>query len=223
MLDVLDELSDLVLTLLGFALVLAIIGLATGLERALGLSKEDTRKLVHVGVGHWILLAPFIDDLRWALVAPVAFIGLNWLSHRQGTFGAMERSEGADTLGTVFYSVSLTLVVLALFREDQPRWVAVAAIMVMAWGDGLAAVVGTRWGRHPYRGPGGTKSVEGSAAMLVASTVVVLLCQQLGAGAIRPGVALAVAAVATLLEACSPRGTDNLSVPLSTAALLVLL
>lgn len=218
--DALRSLGDPTLTVLGFGLVFLLLGLAEGARRLRLLGEEGTRKLVHIGVGHWIVLAMAIEDLRWAVVAPVVFIALNYLSHRRGTFGAMERG-GADTLGTVYYSVSLAVVVLWSWRPGQPRWVAAVGILVMAWGDGLAAVVGQRWGRRRFEGPGGRKSVEGSATMFAVTLAVVLLGQQLATGGVRPLWAVAVAAVATALEALSPRGTDNLTVPLATAGLLL--
>jgi phytol kinase len=199
---------------LGFALVFGILGLAEGARRVAGLGQETTRKFVHVSVGHWILLASSIRDWRLAVVAPSVFVVLNYLSHKRGTFAGLER-EGTDTLGTVYYSMSLLLVILLLWGEGQPRWVAVA------WGDGLAAVVGQRWGRRKYRGPGGNKSIEGSTTMLVASWVVVISCQYWATGEIYAGIALAAAVVATAVEAISPRGLDNLTVPFATIAVLM--
>jgi len=220
--EALRSLSDPVLTAIGFGFVFALIGTSEVAKRLLGLGEEGSRKLVHVGVGHWILLALFIDSMAWAVIAPVVFIGLNYVSHRKGTFGAMERS-GGDTLGTVYYSVALTVIVLWLWRAGEPRWVGVVGIGVMAWGDGLAATVGQRWGRRHYRGPGGPKTVEGSATMFVVSLVVIGLGQHFGPDELRPLVAVLVAAMATTMEALSPRGTDNLTVPLGTAGLLTLL
>ncbi len=218
--ETLRTLSDPVLTAIGFGFVFALIG-TSEIAKRLGLGEEGSRKLVHIGVGHWILLALFIDSMAWAVIAPVVFIVLNYVSHRKGTF-AMERSEG-DTLGTVFYSVSLAVIVVWLWRVGQPRWAGVVGIGVMAWGDGLAAAVGQRWGRRSYRGPGGAKTLEGSATMFVASGVVIGLGQHFGLGELRPFVAVLIAAVATGMEALSPRGTDNLTVPLSTAGLLTVL
>lgn len=217
-----SPLSDPVLTALGFGVVFALLGLAELAKRLFGVGEEGTRKLVHIGVGHWMLVAIAIRDVRWAVIAPAAFILLNYLSYRKGLFGAMERTKGSGGLGTVYYSVSLTILVLWLFREGQPRWPAVAGILTMAWGDGLAAVVGERWGRHPFDVGGGRKSLEGSAAMFLATVVVIWLCRAAGvpAGAFGPIIIAACALIATILEAFSPVGTDNLTVPLVVAVLL---
>jgi phytol kinase len=86
--------------------------------------------------------------------------------------------------------------------------------------------VGSRWGRHRYRVPSlagvpAERSLEGSAAVFFAGTVaagVALLLQEtdaaspaLGAAALGAGLAGAV------VEAVSPHGTDNLTVPLAAA------
>ena len=223
--------NDPVLTLLGFLLVFAVLGVAEGVRRTGKMGEEGTRKLVHIGVGHWILFAPAIRDIRWAVVAPIAFILLNYLSYRKGVFSAMERSDKHTGLGTVYYSMALTVVVLlffgdaaAWFSADGPlRWAAVAGILTMAWGDGLAAVVGERWGRHPYTLTGPRKSVEGSLAMFLATAVVLFVCVRYAGVEVGTVSVLGVALVATVLEAGSPAGTDNLSVPIATAVLVAML
>lgn len=84
-----------------------------------------------------------------------------------------------------------------------------AAAMGMATiilGDTAAALVGRRWGRHKITG---NRSWEGSSAFFLAAVV---------GGVLIPGVswplALAAAALATVVEAVSQRVDDNLSVPL---------
>jgi len=209
------------LTVLGFLIVFAILGSAELAKRVAGIDEETSRKLIHIGVGHWIIFALLIPSVAWAVVAPITFIVLNYVSYRRGTFGAMERTDSAGGLGTVYYSMSLALLVGWFFREGHARWIAVASMMVMAWGDGLAAVVGQRWGRREFVAWGGRKTVEGSGAMALASLVALAVCASISGAAISPVAIGLVAAVATGLEAVSPAGTDNLTVPLGTAGLLV--
>ncbi|MGA1627205.1 MAG: diacylglycerol/polyprenol kinase family protein, partial [Prochlorothrix sp.] len=91
----------------------------------------------------------------------------------------------------------------------------------MTWGDGLAALVGKRWGRHPYQVWGERKSWEGSGAMLGVSWLVgffVLSGLGLSFG-LKLGITFLVALCATVLESFSKLGIDNLTVPLGSAAL----
>jgi phytol kinase len=90
----------------------------------------------------------------------------------------------------------------------------------MTWGDGLAALIGQRFGEHPYQIWGEKKSWEGSLTMLLVSY---LVCASILLGVQGPVmatwlIAAAAAAIATALESISKYGIDNLSVPLGTAA-----
>jgi len=100
----------------------------------------------------------------------------------------------------------------------QPAY-AVLGILVMTWGDGLAALVGQNFGRHPYVIFGNKKSIEGSLTMALASFVVSVLVLGAIAGITWPvlGIAAGVAIAATLLETLSFYGLDNLTVPLGSA------
>ena len=103
----------------------------------------------------------------------------------------------------------------------------VASLMPMTWGDALAAVVGRRIGRRHYTVAGSTRSLEGSVVMFLASWVATLVpLMLLAMGPVNLGVAMGTAAVtalgATLVEAISPWGIDNLTVPAVSALILVL-
>jgi phytol kinase len=111
-------------------------------------------------------------------------------------------------------------VLIAVFWQRQPQY-AVIGILVMTWGDGLAALVGKRWGQHRYKLWGIEKSWEGSLTMAIASYLVsslVLLSLQ---GNVWQTwlVAGAIALTATGLEAFSKFGIDNLTVPVGSAIL----
>lgn len=105
---------------------------------------------------------------------------------------------------------------------------ALVGMAVAGWGDAVGEPVGIRFGRRRFRVPtigGGaaTRSLEGSAAVLAASFaagLIVLLATPVGAGrgaAALAGVALAVAMVATVVEAVSPHGLDNLTIQVAAS------
>ena len=127
---------------------------------------------------------------------------------------------GRRSLGTFFYAVSIGVLTAAFWPLGLPQYAALG-ILVMAWGDGLAALVGQNLGRHPYKVFGNQKSWEGSLTMALASFIISLLILGLTTGftAAVAGTALVVAIAATLLETLSFYGLDNLTVPLGSAAL----
>lgn len=108
---------------------------------------------------------------------------------------------------------------------------AVVGYLVTGWGDAVAEPVGVRWGRHPYRVPSlagvpAHRSLEGSAAVLVAGTISAWIALRLlgFAGGAAVSAALACGAAATFVEAVSHHGTDNLTLQIvgSVTPLLLL-
>lgn len=91
----------------------------------------------------------------------------------------------------------------------------------MTWGDGLAALIGKRFGTHKYKVFGTEKSWEGSLTMMLVSYVVssLILVGTQGNSWQTWAISLLVAFIATALEAVSFLGIDNLTVPLGSAAL----
>lgn len=99
---------------------------------------------------------------------------------------------------------------------------------VYAWGvgDAFAALVGKRFGKHKIhlRFADPHKSMEGSAAMFVSSTIAVMIILLIRGGLDFNGcllVAAAGAAVSTLVELCTKGGFDTITCPV--AAMLVIL
>ena len=196
-----------------------------------------TRKVIHIGAGMWIwgILALF-DTWAIGIIPFATFIVLNYIFYRFKIFKAMDAVD--SSLGTVYFAFSITMLFALLWRTGgtvDRAPIAAAAVMAMAWGDGLASIIGQRLGKHPYTTFGHTRTWEGSATMAVASFVAILLTLALLPGSalspnsapLAPSAALLMAAIGALVaavaEAFSPAGTDNLSVPLLTGLVLFLL
>ena len=81
---------------------------------------------------------------------------------------------GATAWVPSFYAISIGVLTACFWPMGQPAY-AVLGILVMTWGDGLAALVGQNFGRHPYVIFGNKKSIEGSLTMALASFVVSVL------------------------------------------------
>lgn len=217
-----------------YVYALGLIAIGELLRRRLGVAADLTRKVIHIGAGMWVFGVLALFD-RWQVgIIPFAsFILLNYLFYRLRLFRSMEATN--NTPGTVYFAIAITLLFLAFWRPEGPidrAPVAVAGAMALTWGDALAALVGRAAGRHRYQVGRSQRSWEGSAVMFVTSLLVIgaalafvpesplspaappiafeqiVLATLLGAGA------------ATLAEATSPHGTDNLSVPLLAACVI---
>lgn len=205
---------------LSFAYVLLVVGLAEHLRRSGRISFDVSRKIIHVGVGTWIIPTILIFEHAWAAALPPAvFVLLNLASRKLGLVKAMEEEAG-ENRGTVLFPLAFVVLILLLWNQPGGRAALGAGILVLAWGDAAAALIGRRWGRHRYRAGSGWRSLEGSSAMLLVSIFAILVMGQIMGAPYSPLLVLASAGAATLLEAASRWGADNLLVPLGTSFLL---
>ena len=207
------------------AVWILLILLASWLVRRLGNDdSEITRKIVHIGTGNVILLAwwldiPAIVGISASAIASVVTL----LSYRFPILPGIN-SVGRQSLGTFFYSVSIGVLIAWFWNIQQPQY-AVLGVLVMAWGDGLAALIGKRFGKNQYEVFGGQKSWEGSVTMAAVTFTVSFLVLLSVSGNFRQTtlVSLIVAVVTTGLETFSLLGIDNLTVPVGSAALAYIL
>ncbi len=208
---------------LSYVFVFLIMGISTILQKKNILGDEGARKFIHIGVSNWWILAMIFftsqDSLWYAMVPPMTFIGLNYLSYRQNIFKAMERG-GQGHLGTVYFPISLLILVIVFFGFIKQPYIGGLGILILGYGDGFAAVIGKKFGKHQLLFG---KSLEGSIAMFIASLSVsmVLLSMEGVTGWLM--ISLVIALIATFIELFTPKGLDNLSVPLLTTLAYYLL
>jgi phytol kinase len=201
------------------AVWLGLVFLASEILHRFKQDPELVRKVVHIGTGHVLLIAWWLQIPTWLCVsAGVTFTAIALASHHTNIL-PMLNDVGRKTYGVFYYALSITILV-GLLWDHHPQY-AVIGVMVMSWGDGMAALIGKRFGKHTFIYMGNKRSLEGSLAMFVTSLIVMLGIFASGhsLSARDVGVAIPVAAIAAMLEAFSPGGTDNLSVPLASASL----
>jgi len=198
----------------------AIVLTAELLHRYTTTDPEKIRKVVHIGTGQVILLAWWLEIPAWVgITASILASFVTLASYKYPILPGIE-SVGRKSLGTFFYALSIGILVAWFWPIQQPQYAAIG-ILIMTWGDGLAALVGQRFGKHPYKIGGIQKSWEGSLTMAITSYFVcsaILLAVQ---GNIWQTwvIPIIVALAATAMEAFSKVGIDNLSVPVGSAAL----
>lgn len=197
-----------------------VVLLAEGLNRYTKVGPEIVRKVVHIGVGNVILLAWWLQIPAWlGIAASILFSILTLVSYRYPILPSVS-GVGRKSWGTFFYALSIGVLIASFWIHGRPEY-AVLGVLVMTWGDGLAALVGQRFGSHPYSAWGISKSWEGSLTMALVSFVVSsqILLEVQGNVWQTWLIAIAVALFATGLETFSKLGVDNLTVPLGSAAL----
>ena len=215
----------------GIAVVLAsgitlLAGLAA-LQSSCALHPELVRKALHIGIGMIVLSFPWLFTDIWPVLA-ITGAGLLILSLRNATalgrhFGGVLDRVSRQSEGDAYFLIAIAIL-FALSRDDALLFV--VPLLVLTFADSAAALVGVRYGRLRYAIACGGKSVEGSAAFLV----VAFLCAQIPIlllGHAGPAEALDVSAslacIATVTEALTHKGLDNLFVPLAAFASLLFL
>lgn len=162
--------------LLSYLFVFAIIGLSTIMQKKKLLSGEGSRKMIHILLCNWWILAMMLFKSNIAAsIGPLSFVIINYISYKKKLFGAMERGGGKEDLGTVYYAISLLILALVTFSSWSTPVTGAFGILIMGYGDGMAAVIGKRFGRKKIRIWGGEKSLEGSLTMFIISFITACL------------------------------------------------
>ena len=216
--------------LLSFGFVFLIMGIASLCDKLKIFNDEGSRKFIHIGVSNWWIVAMFVfqpHEYYFAIIPPLTFIGLNYLSYRFNLVKSMERAtQSSNDLGTVYYAISLFIVTFIAFYSaslSTTHWlfnsaalsIGALSILAMGYGDGLGAVLGQHI-KSPklYK----NKSIAGSLTMFLATFIIGII--------IFPSLwylMILIAFIATLVELLTPKGLDNLSVPLIIFFLLLLI
>jgi phytol kinase len=225
---------------IGLLGVYAYVAMVILLASRLGFVKRAgaQRKFVHIMVGNivfiwWVFESPYV----MALLAALPFIPLLLLASSRSPIKKVRDSFIGKTtgesheLGLVYYAISWTLLAFFLFND---RLVASIAIVGMSYGDGVGGLVGKAIGKRKLLGE---KTLEGTLAVLVATIIatiaVIAFYGMLSSLGLYRGptmlisLALALSAVVgvfvAIVELLTPGQYDNLTIPLGTALLLVLL
>ncbi len=209
-----------------FAFIFALIGIATLLLRFGLLGPAMTRKVVHIGVSHWWLFyLALIASPRVGMLGAAFFVVLNTVSHKLHVFKAMEDSQSRKNLGTIWFPLSLIGLIALEMIGVLTRWQAGVGVLIMGWGDGMAAVIGQKLSKYPVLVFGSRKSVIGTAALIGFSFAVTAIMTSV----YEPGLPLweiivrsgAMALFAAFVELVTPFRIDNITVPILSALFYV--
>lgn len=214
--------SDWLFSLVLFAGMIVLLVFVERLYRLYPHRAEVLRKFIHMATGVAVLPAPWLFTSWVPIFIITTFFALaNWWAIQRGKLKSIHQVSRAS-LGTFYYPLSYALLLL-LFWERNAMILSIA-FALMAFGDAMAGIIaGKVQQRKILPLPWDKKSLQGSAAMFLASALIV------GAGlalfhrshdlsfGIGILISLAIGLIATAAEALSYRGSDNLTVPLLAA------
>ncbi|NWF94996.1 MAG: hypothetical protein HXY34_02540 [Candidatus Thorarchaeota archaeon] len=238
---------DIVAMVISILAVMLVVLINGAIQKGGKLSSDVTRKIVHIFAGPvflvtWPLYTGGLLSRVIAAVVPILFVllfvGIGTGKVKNEAFVAsMSRSGKPEELlkGTLYYAIWIVIITLLWFYVP-PAGLASASPLALiiigcvAGGDGMADIVGRKYGGERKFGIGGAqKTVAGSFGMLIGSLVfcsALVLIFSLEAGfsliAMFP-VILIISIVATLVEALSPSSLDNWTVPISVVIVAAVL
>lgn len=179
---------------------------------------EFSRKFIHVAVGTFAATWPYYLSWKQILLISAAFLVGVLFSLYLNIFQAIHAVE-RPTWGEACFALSVG--VLALVTHEPAIYT--VALLHMGLADGVAAVVGTYYGKtNAYNVFGHSKSVAGTLAFLAISLTLLIAYATVAPLPANAGIIVGLALLATALENVAIRGLDNLFVPLAVAAVLTL-
>lgn len=195
------------------------------------ISSRLSRKFIHIGTGPlfvvcWLLFPNTQISRYLAALVPLVItaqfflVGIGVIKD-QSAVDAMTREGNPREIlrGPLFYGI-VFVVVTILFWYDTP--IGIIALMLMCGGDGLAEILGTRYGRsHIPWNPGktwiGSIGMFSGGLLLSIATLAIYEAFDIYPNPLLntiPAIAL-IAFVGTIVETLPLQDIDNITVPLS--------
>ena len=189
------------------------------LNRKLNVDAEYTRKLSHVAS---VLMALFFfpivfKNVGYALALSALFFVLLMIAKARKWIPSVDGVE-RKTGGSYFLAFGLgaTYYISVVFDNSAAFTL---ALLIFAISDPLAGIVGAKWikSKSIYGG----KTIAGSLTFLFSALCICFLLFNSVYGNQMTALSLMVALTATVTELISTRGTDNFTVPLVVAGMLI--
>jgi dolichol kinase len=239
---------DVVAFIISFILILMLVQINAAIEKSGKLSTIVTRKVIHtfaapIWVLSWMLFSGSLFSRWLALIVPLLFV-LQFVAIGTGKVKnedfvrSMSRSGDPRELlgGTLYYAFMMVVIAIIWFYVPVTGLANAtpAALIVfgcLAGGDGFADVIGRKYGGEKKFGIGGAeKTLAGVIGMFIGSflfsTILIFFFSFEVATFSLVDLLLpiiVVSLVATIVEAITPKGLDNLTITIVAMIMVFLL
>ena len=197
--------------------IIAILLISFLCKRYFPKQEELSRKIIHIGTGPVILLAWLFDIPKNIAFFSAFFItialGVNYQYRLLPAIEDIERK----SFGTIAYGISITLLLL-LFWPRHASSISIG-VLSMAFGDGLAGLMGRSINSPKWSVLGQSKSVAGTFTMGAVVAITSATISSINNLGIQPIEIIVIAIIATFLEQISPWGIDNITVPIGVTCI----
>jgi dolichol kinase len=195
--------------------------------------KEVFRKLLHLMLLCSLPVFVYYFETWWvSALAALSFIvfayPILWLAEKIKGFSQLivERKSGEIRRSLIIVFIMFAIMVSICWGWLNQRWLVLVCVYAWGFGDGAAALVGKKFGRHSIEGKyvDSKKTLEGTLAMFVVSFFTVLIILLVSGDIVWYGsilIAAITAAVSALVELYTHNGMDTLTCPLAAAAVIL--
>lgn len=240
--DGLSVVWDLIATVISLVLVQIVVIVNAKIQKSGKLDQVITRKIVHIFAGpvycvSWLLFSGTLISRFIAIIVPGFFIlafvmiGLGKMENENMVKSMSRTGDPKELLGgTLHYAIIMVIfTILWFYVPANPS--ALIIVGCLAGGDGIADIVGRKYGGEKKFGLGGSqKTLIGSLGMFIGSFVSCLILILIFlievpefnlATLILP--ILIISAVSTIVEALAPKGNDNWMIFVSVVIVILIL
>ncbi|MHA1909386.1 MAG: diacylglycerol/polyprenol kinase family protein [Candidatus Thorarchaeota archaeon] len=239
----LDLVWDVIAFFISLIVILMLVQINAKIEQSGKLSTDVTRKVIHIfaaplWVLTWMLFSGGFFSRYLAIIVPLFFV----LQFVMIGTGRMENKDFVDSMsrsgdpkellgGTLYYALLMVFFGIVSFYWGATNTTPLAIIVFacLAGGDGLADVIGRKYGGEKKFGiMGSERTIAGSIGMFLGSflfSFILMFFFSFEINAWNPIPLLlpliVISLVATIVEALSPKGLDNWTVPIVIAILMI--
>jgi phytol kinase len=236
-------LEDIIVFFIAVIYAVIILTIADVARRKMNLGSDFTRKIVHLFAGAAIWTVPYFPHPWIATFVGLVFVVMLAMANtkRFGRFfAAMARPEDLEhgsVRGPFWYAVSITIltVIFTFTGHAELYFIPGAAIMIMMLGDGMSAPIGMKYGvNHTKEIFGSKRSLEGCLGLFIFGFIGAIIAFWwfgiFSLTVFTPDagyiymilLALVGAITATIVELISPKGTDNITLPMISTVVMFL-
>ena len=200
-------------------LVSVVVSLAWA-KRRWRIHPEIPRKCVHIAMGLVLLSLPWLFDssvpvMVLAILTTGCMLLLRFAAGRNWKVGQVIHWSGREqrSVGDLIFPISIFFLFLC---AQGDRVLYCLPLLFLTFSDPLASLVGLRWGRTRWWIS--RKTLEGSAGFFFSTFLCTALPLAVFTNTASTAcfyIALLTGILVTLAEAASPRGLDNLTIPLA--------
>lgn len=219
--------NQIALTFIYLVAIILLLVFTELVYRRLGLKGEVTRKIAHFTATLSTITFPYLFTDHWYVLALASFFFVVLYISKNGTQLKSIHDITRKSIGSYLLPIAIYFT-FYISLELENRFYYILPILILAISDPAAGIMGINMKVYNHRikilGRKLDKTILGSSAFFVSSLLICLIALYFNRMVFDLKtfwLALGIAAVSTLVEMFSWRGNDNLLVPVSVLAMLV--